>query len=163
MGDPATSDAVGREVLARADGLRRALRGQGLDGALLLFPTDVFYCSGTRQNGALWIPAEGAPVFLVRRSLARARLESRVADVRPFPPARELAGLFEGRCEIAPQTSQRQPLVPEPIPFLALDQRCQSLGPVETGGGGGELAQLGLQHGQLTSDVQVLEVLFGLD
>jgi Xaa-Pro aminopeptidase len=94
MGGQTASDALGREIEERAGQLRQALRAQGLDGALLLFPTDVLYFSGTRQNGALWIPAEGPPTFLVRRSLARARLESRIADVRPFPPTRELAALF---------------------------------------------------------------------
>ncbi|HSN15436.1 MAG TPA: Xaa-Pro peptidase family protein, partial [Anaeromyxobacteraceae bacterium] len=52
---------------------------------------DVFYLTGTRQNGALLVPAKGAPSLLVRKSLARARDESAVEDVRPFPRSSDLA------------------------------------------------------------------------
>ncbi len=68
----------------------------GLDGALLAQATDVFYFSGTRQNAALWIPAGTEPVLVVRKSVARAREESAVADVRPFPRGKDLAALFAG-------------------------------------------------------------------
>jgi Xaa-Pro aminopeptidase len=71
---------------------QQALAGKDLAGALLLNAVDVFYLAGTRQNGALFVPASGAPILLVRKSLARARAESAVADVRPFPSSKELAG-----------------------------------------------------------------------
>jgi len=70
------------------------LQEKGLDGALFIFPIDVYYFSGTRQNSTLWIPASGAPFLLVRKSLARAREESPIADIRPFPSSKEFAGLF---------------------------------------------------------------------
>lgn len=70
------------------------LRENGLDGALFILPIDVYYFSGTRQNATLWIPASGAPFLLVRKSLARAREESPLADIRPFPSSKEFAGLF---------------------------------------------------------------------
>ncbi len=72
---------------------QEALAKHGLEGALLLTPVDVFYLSGTRQNGALFVPAPGtgAPVLLVRKSFARAKAESAVADVRPFPRSADLA------------------------------------------------------------------------
>ena len=80
------------EHAARTARLQAALEDRKLSGALLLHAVDIFYLSGTRQNGALWVPARGAPVLLVRKSFARARRESAVADVRPFPPSKELAG-----------------------------------------------------------------------
>ena len=79
------------ECLARLDALRATLRAQRLDGAALVHATDVFYLSGTRQNAALWVPAEGEAILLVRKSLARAREESPLRDVRPFPSSKELA------------------------------------------------------------------------
>ena len=82
------------EVAPRIEDLRRALRTEALDGALLLHATDVYYYAGTRQNAALWVPVDGEPALLVRRSAARARAESPLSDVRPFPPGRELAALF---------------------------------------------------------------------
>jgi Xaa-Pro aminopeptidase len=86
--------ADAKEHLSRITLYQAALRERGLAGALLLNAVDAFYLSATRQNGALWVPAEGAPVLLVRKSFARAKAESAVADVRPFPPSRDLAGVL---------------------------------------------------------------------
>ena len=73
--------------LARFQG---TLGSAGLDGALLVQANDVFYFSATRQNGTLWVPATGEAVLLVRKSYSRAREESPLADVRPFPPSGDL-------------------------------------------------------------------------
>ncbi len=83
-----------REVSSRVERMQGALRAAAVDGALLLHAIDVLYFSGTRQNGALWIPAAGEVSLLVRRGLERARAESPLPGVRPFPPGRELAALF---------------------------------------------------------------------
>jgi Xaa-Pro aminopeptidase len=74
--------------------LQQAMRGQGLDGALLIHPIDIYYFSGTRQNATLWIPAHGNPLLLVRKSLVRARQESLVEETRPFPSSKEFPLLF---------------------------------------------------------------------
>jgi Xaa-Pro dipeptidase len=91
------------EHLSRIARHQVALAERGLAGALLLNGVDLFYLTGTRQNGALFVPAAGAPVLLVRKSLARATAESAVADVRPFPPSRDLARALraEGRIGVA--------------------------------------------------------------
>jgi Xaa-Pro aminopeptidase len=88
-----------REHANRIERLQGGLRERGISAALLLHAVDVLYLSGTRQNAALWVPATGAPVLLVRRSLSRAREESAIGDVRPFPPSKELAATLraEGR------------------------------------------------------------------
>ncbi len=65
---------------------------------------DLFYFSGTAQNGFLYLPAEGAPLLFIKQSVTRAREESaldrivdiatvkdvpgRVADIRGRPPVR---------------------------------------------------------------------------
>lgn len=82
------------EITQRVDRMQALIRAQGLDGAFFNFPVDVYYFCGTYQNAALWIPATGEPMLLVRKSLARAREESVVADVRPFPSSKEFPGLF---------------------------------------------------------------------
>ncbi|MBK5273965.1 MAG: aminopeptidase P family protein [Desulfuromonadales bacterium] len=74
--------------------LQVMLKDKGLDGALFIFPIDVYYFTGTRQNSTLWIPVDGAPLLLVRKSLSRAREESPVADIRPFPSSKEFPALF---------------------------------------------------------------------
>ncbi len=83
------AQATRAEFQARVQQFQSALAARGLDGAILLHPVDIFYFSGTRQNGALFVPAASAAVLLVRKSLERARSESAV-EVRPFPPGNAL-------------------------------------------------------------------------
>lgn len=90
-----------QEHLSRISRHQASLAERGLAGALLLGAVDVFYLSGTRQNGALFVPAAGAAVLLVRKSLARARAESAVEDVRPFPASRDLAAALRASGQIA--------------------------------------------------------------
>jgi Xaa-Pro aminopeptidase len=89
-----------QESAARVAALQQTLRRVSLDGAVLVHGTDVLYLAGTRQNAALWVPARGAPVLLVRKSLARAREEATVDEVRPFPPTRELRDALGGPARV---------------------------------------------------------------
>jgi Xaa-Pro aminopeptidase len=82
------------EAMQRVAAMQAQLQGKGVDGALFIFPIDVYYFSGTRQNSTLWIPAVGEPVLMVRKSLSRARAESALADIRPFPSSKEFPELF---------------------------------------------------------------------
>lgn len=82
------------EAKQRLDVMQGMLAEQGLDGALFIYPIDVYYFSGTRQNGTLWLPVSGEPVLMVRKSLVRARQDSPLADVRPFPSSKEFAAVL---------------------------------------------------------------------
>jgi len=83
------------ETHQRISNMQAMLRNKGLDGALFIFPIDVYYFSGTRQNSTIWIPAEGDPLLLVRKSLSRAMEESVLADIRPFPSSKDFPALFD--------------------------------------------------------------------
>lgn len=88
------------EVSGRISRFQRLLQEQALDGALVCHPVDLFYFSGTAQNGYLWIPTEGSPVLWVQRSLERARRESPLGEIRPYPGLEAMGGLLcprEGR------------------------------------------------------------------
>src|SRR6266700_1320370 len=82
------------EAAQRIGRLQGELVKDGIDGALIIYPIDIYYFAGTRQNAVLWVPAAGSPLLLVRKSLSRAREESAVADVRPFPSSKEFPTLF---------------------------------------------------------------------
>ncbi len=82
------------EIKQRITIMQAHLQVKGVDGALFVFPIDVFYFSGTRQNSTLFIPAEGEPILLVRKSLSRARTESLLTDIRPFPSSKEFPAMF---------------------------------------------------------------------
>jgi Xaa-Pro aminopeptidase len=83
------------EYQQRIERLRGRLKAQALDGALFVWPIDIYYFSGTRQNAALWVPTEGVPLLLVRKSYIRAKTESHIADTRPFPSSKEFPALFD--------------------------------------------------------------------
>lgn len=78
----------------RISRLQSILSEKGLDGAMFIYPIDIYYFTGTRQNSVLWIPAAGAPMLLVRKSYTRAKEESPLADIRPFPSSKEFPALF---------------------------------------------------------------------
>ena len=51
-------------------------RMDGMDGALLFQAVDMCYFSGTAQDGLVYIPKDGEPVVMMKRSLERAQEES---------------------------------------------------------------------------------------
>jgi len=53
----------------------------GLDAALIVQRVDLFYFSGTGQDAHLFVPAEGSPLLLVRKSFERAVQDSPLDQV----------------------------------------------------------------------------------
>ena len=82
------------ESRRRTAAMQQLLQEKGLDGSLFIFPIDVYYYTGTRQNSTLWIPGEGEPMLLVRKSYSRAKEECPLADIRPFPSSKDFTALF---------------------------------------------------------------------
>jgi len=90
--------------------MQEMLKGKGLDGALFIIPIDVYYFTGTRQNATLWLPSDGEPVLLVRKSLARASQESPLKDIRPFPSSKEFAAVIPEGVRIIGMTFDAVPV-----------------------------------------------------
>jgi len=57
------------------------LREKDLDGAVIMQNADLFYFAGTTQRSHLFIPAEGDPALMVRKSYDRAVLESKLKNI----------------------------------------------------------------------------------
>jgi len=72
------------EIESRISGLQRILAQRGLDGALILQRVDLFYFSGTIQQGSLFVPAVGEPLLMVNKILARAQAESAIDRIVPL-------------------------------------------------------------------------------
>ncbi|MBN2333236.1 MAG: aminopeptidase P family protein [Deltaproteobacteria bacterium] len=87
------------EIVDRIARFQTCLAEQGTGGALLLQNTDIFYCTGTLQNGILFIPATGTPTFWVRRSFDRGRQESPLTDIRPQLSLADLVTDIKGRLD----------------------------------------------------------------
>lgn len=77
------------EVVARIAALQSALAGRGIAAAWIEHLTDRLYFTGSAQDGVLLVPVGGDPVFLVRKSVARARNESSL-NVEPYPGGRKV-------------------------------------------------------------------------
>lgn len=78
------------EIEQRTRRFQAALRQAGIDLAVIVQNADLFYLTGTIQQGQLLVPAEDEPVYLVRKDPERAREESAVKDIRPVSSLREL-------------------------------------------------------------------------
>ena len=78
------------EIESRINKFQRQMKKSEMDGALLVLNADVFYFTGTVQNSVLWVPSEGEPVFMVRRSVERGRRESPLAHIVPIKSPRDV-------------------------------------------------------------------------
>ncbi len=70
-----------QEIAARISKLQQALDAQGQDGALIVQKTDLFYFSGTSQQGWLYVPVKGAPILMIFKEYERALAESPLAEI----------------------------------------------------------------------------------
>lgn len=84
------------ELEERQEKLRSWMREESVDAVFVLQNLDVFYFAGTAQSGLLCLPAEGAPLYLVQRSLDRARAESPLERIMPFPGFKKLPEVLAG-------------------------------------------------------------------
>lgn len=55
-----------------------------LDAVVVVQNADLFYFTGTIQSGALYVPAVGEPIYMVRKEFSRARMESGLKEIVPF-------------------------------------------------------------------------------
>lgn len=83
-----------KELDQRCQALQHHLTEQGIDVALLVQNADLFYFTGSIQQGALIVPAQGQPVYCVRKDLARAQNESQLEYVIPFKSPRNLPDIM---------------------------------------------------------------------
>ncbi len=72
------------ELETRISRLQKEMMSSNLDAVLILQQADKFYFSGTVQNGAIFVALDGEPVFMVRKSLKRALIESELENIVSF-------------------------------------------------------------------------------
>ncbi|MBB5021304.1 M24 family metallopeptidase [Desulfurispira natronophila] len=91
------------ELDQRIHRLQQMMAQHAIDGALVIEPTNMFYFAGTMQSGVLYVPAEGEPVLMVRRSIERARLESTLSCIVPFASYRTFLAILDEHGLASPQ------------------------------------------------------------
>lgn len=72
-----------QELYDRVKKFQNLLVNNNINGALIVQKADLFYFSGTCQNANLFIPAEGEPILMVRKSLRRSQVESNLENIVP--------------------------------------------------------------------------------
>ncbi|MDD4335444.1 MAG: Xaa-Pro peptidase family protein [Desulfotomaculaceae bacterium] len=70
-----------KELYGRMEKFQQRLRAEEIDGALIVQNADLFYFSGTCQDAHLFIPAQGEPLLMVKKSYDRALQESALNNI----------------------------------------------------------------------------------
>ena len=78
------------EIKARQLKVQQEMQQHGIDGLLVVQRVDLFYLSGTAQNGWLYLPAEGQPLLCIKRYLPRAKVESPLENIVSVGTVNEL-------------------------------------------------------------------------
>ncbi|PLX87997.1 MAG: aminopeptidase P family protein [Desulfuromonas sp.] len=81
------------ELTNRYKALQQQMAAAQIDAAVIIQNADLFYFSGSIQQGVLYVPQEGEPVYLVRKDYGRARMESGLKDVAPLKSLRDVPDL----------------------------------------------------------------------
>ncbi|MGA8941600.1 MAG: Xaa-Pro peptidase family protein [Thermoactinomyces sp.] len=82
------------EIRNRIAQLQTTLQELEADGALITQNIDLYYLTGTMQNGLLFVPRTGEPCFYVKKSITRAEFET-ILTVQPLGRMRELGEKIE--------------------------------------------------------------------
>ncbi|SHI61616.1 Creatinase/Prolidase N-terminal domain-containing protein [Malonomonas rubra DSM 5091] len=91
------------ELTTRYKSLQKRLQQHQLDAALLVQNSDLFYFTGSVQQGFYYLPAEGEPVYLVRKDFGRARMECGLQHVLPLASSKQLFAILREQGIALPQ------------------------------------------------------------
>ncbi|NPV89449.1 MAG: aminopeptidase P family protein [Firmicutes bacterium] len=79
------------ELQQRIDRLQQGMAAVGMDAAVLVQNADLFYFTGTVQQGFLYVPVEGEAVFFARKVLERVKSESALERIVPARSPKDVA------------------------------------------------------------------------
>ena len=95
MGDG--SGVPAGEIRKRIGRLQRRMAEKAMDAVFIVQRVDLFYFSGTCQDGFLLVPRRGRPLLFIRRYHPRAAAESPLEAVIAIGSVKEIPGLVERR------------------------------------------------------------------
>ncbi len=91
------------ELENRLSRLSGHMERAGIESLLVLQKMDLYYLSGTAQDGLLFISLEGKPLLMIRRELERARIESPLNEIVGLESIRDLPSLIRSHWGRLPQ------------------------------------------------------------
>ena len=83
------------EIEERLARVRNGIKQQEIEALLVVQKMDLYYLSGTTQDGILFVPFEGKPLLMIRRELERAKVESPIENVVALNSNRELPSVIK--------------------------------------------------------------------
>ncbi len=84
------------ELNARLAKLQKSLVEKGVDGALIVQKTDLFYFAATSQQGWLYVPMTGKALLMIFKEFDRARRESPLEDIFSVSSVKEIPEILAG-------------------------------------------------------------------
>ncbi|MFZ0241091.1 MAG: Xaa-Pro peptidase family protein [Desulfobacterales bacterium] len=82
------------EIDTRIHDLKQQLEKSGIEAALILQKSDLFYFAGTIQQAHLYVPVDGEPLLMVRKDIDRAAAESPLGNIIPLSRPQDLPDLL---------------------------------------------------------------------
>ena len=92
------------EIQDRIHRIQNELQENEIDGMLIVQRMDLFYFSGTAQNGLLYIPAEGEPLLFIKKYMPRAKKESSINQIIEIKSIKNVPLLISDFFGSLPQT-----------------------------------------------------------
>ncbi|NWG03710.1 MAG: aminopeptidase P family protein [Syntrophaceae bacterium] len=92
-----------KEIERRLTKIRGDMEKKEIEGLLVVHKMNLYYLSGTTQDGFLFLPLEGKPLLLIKRELERAKIESPINNVVPLKTIREVPSLVQKHFGKLPQ------------------------------------------------------------
>src|SRR4030043_1028626 len=83
------------EINSRLSRIRARMERQGMEVLLVVQKMNLYYLSGTTQDGLLFIPLKGEPLLMIKRELERARVESPLKQIVALKSNKEIPLLIQ--------------------------------------------------------------------
>lgn len=78
------------EINRRISAIQKQIQASKMDALFIVQRMDLFYFSGTAQNGYLFIPAAGKPLLMIRKYLPRAKKETSLDQIIGIDSVKEV-------------------------------------------------------------------------
>lgn len=96
-----------------------------VEAAFIVQNADLFYLTGSIQQGVLYVPPSGEPLYMVRKDHGRARMESGLREVLPLSSPREIPAILS---DFGHQMPQRIGMDLDVIPYTVFKRFEKALG-----------------------------------
>ena len=85
-----------QEIEERINKIQKELQQNEIDALFVVQRVDLFYFTGTAQDGYLYVPAEGEPLLMIKKYYPRARKESPLRNIIEITSVRSIPKYIYG-------------------------------------------------------------------